>query len=118
MLEVGMKALIIGAQTEKGRASIGKVVTIHQLPEVLDYFDPSIVVVPPHLVHMQDQLKFPCLVENAAIVFGEIQSSHGHFQPGYAMFLRNHLMPIPPLKDTGIDDHTFTPIKDQQPVGA
>jgi hypothetical protein len=118
MLEVGMKVLIIGAHTDIGRRNIGKMAVIHQLPEVLDIFDPDAIKLPDHLSHLSGSLRLPCLLENCALLQGDIEAASGSWKPGFALFDRKHLMPLPPLKDTGIDDHTFTPIQNQEPVGA
>lgn len=113
MLEVGMKAMIVGARTALGQQFIGRIVTIHQVLQAGDFIDKET---------LRD--KIDVLVpagansDGGAVVQGEIHPGNPLMLDGFAIFQGKHLMPLPPLADPGIDESTFTPIKNHEPVGA
>lgn len=103
----GCKAMIIGGKTEEGKKLIGKVV------EVVQY-------VPMNTDTPYKGRNFLLLDTDGWIAEGEglfVRSHAGKVYPGsIGCFEGKYLMPLPPLEDPGIDDCTFTPIKNQEPV--
>lgn len=99
-LKVGDKAMIIGAYTSEGKNCIGKIVTLLEfVPKGTKYW-----------------AKFPndeaevdlWLVDNVPA----LNNIWAEFVPkDTALFDKKFLMPLPKIEDPGIEDCTFTPIK-------
>lgn len=112
MLQVGMKAIIIGAMTEEGRRWVGSEVVVHQLLSEGVILDPTLLLLPQELSDILGA-GWSCAwdKEEAVVIYREgMTSAGGLMKDGYAIFKRSHVMPIQPLEDPGIDECTFTPI--------
>lgn len=111
MLKVGGKAMIVGANTPEGRRWIGSMVEVHQLLNDGDKIDPSIIRLPPHIREIVGDFSPTWWQGAGAVVFKEgLVSTSPIIAKDYALFKQEHLMPIEPLEDPGIDECTFTPI--------
>lgn len=119
MLQVGMRVLIIGASTAEGQKWIGSDAHVHQILNTGDVIDPGLIVVPDNLklVLGPDYRIRWTQAHAGVIVFKEgIYSVSNRIRPDFAIFKAQHVMPIPPLEEPGIDECTFTPIVQKETV--
>ena len=90
MLEVGMKAIIIGTRLPENSWLIGKVVTV-------ECFLSSGEEIPQR--YTTSDMKTGQLAEIFVVVSGEIGRLTTRWREGFRMFNPKNLMPLPPLDE-------------------
>lgn len=108
-LHVGCKAMVIGAITVLGQRHIGKIVTCEK-------FVPEGVEVEYKGYGFAAGVEAWLVSSESGEKFSLINPNGDYFEEPFGAFASRHLMPLPPIVDPGIDDCTFTPIKNQEPV--
>jgi hypothetical protein len=104
MLDVGMKAMIIGVRLPENSHLIGKVVTV-------ECFLKGGELIPAEFVEKFGSVKVwdkPC---NYVVVSG-LSCKKEHWRTGYRMLDPKNLMPLPPLEDDEFQESSQQPKKE------